>query len=639
MNKVMEIFKKILETILNYLKSILTALSGFFLDMFKNGTTTKELKPVKLNNDNKEKLEKVINDTSGFNENPISRSIFSSDFKVNLEDLEKLIIEEFCEELELEEEKLTKNENDFIKDKAKKIIPILQDYKINKTIFKEEDLVLEIKKLVKEELEIQFKLEQTKKIDVNNLVIIPLIKIKKAEPNYMPSSKPSFLDTKIDKIIEKKKEETIINIPSNNIIGLVPPSPSLDPEPLTRHEDNYETLFRENLDINENNSFSPNLDVIDSNKKEVFTGNKKEITFMPNINIKADTITNNEVTLMNTDNLDIENKNIENEVLENNYIVEVNKEEVQENKINIINEEEIDYETYDLDKVDTFLNNLDNSLKEEIKKEDFEEKNYELLEQQIDNLLKEIYKLKLKKLDPNMNNKLLEQEKKLINLKNNLSDRKQKDIYIENECLNANIMIDDLNALEEHLQRLHIENNIDLQNYLLYNIEELNNMTIEKAKKIEIELLKLKLKKAIHALEFPSLMALSFIRNKYFLFFTGGLFVNRHLKFFDAILKRKNLEFEPEELAHIKNGNDAFNDAILMSQQNLEYLNYLEIETFRKYPDLNTDIEYIRYLNLLKSKLLKQQEKLLKKEKCYQKNNLKLKKKIRKLKKKENLAS
>ena len=84
MNKVMEIFKKILETILNYLKSILTALSGFFLDMFKNGTTTKELKPVKLNNDNKEKLEKVINDTSGFNENPISRSIFSSDFKVNL---------------------------------------------------------------------------------------------------------------------------------------------------------------------------------------------------------------------------------------------------------------------------------------------------------------------------------------------------------------------------------------------------------------------------------------------------------------------------------------------------------------------------------------------------------------------------
>lgn len=112
--------------------------------------------------------------------------------------------------------------------------------------------------------------------------------------------------------------------------------------------------------------------------------------------------------------------------------------------------------------------------------------------------------------------------------------------------------------------------------------------------------------------------------------------VNRHLKFFDAILKRKTIDFELEDISHIKFGSAALESSLFMFQQNIHYLNYLESEAFKKHPELKYDIDYLINLNNLKSKLLRQQERLLKKEKMIEKHNLKLKKKIRKLKKKEN---
>ena len=120
------------------------------------------------------------------------------------------------------------------------------------------------------------------------------------------------------------------------------------------------------------------------------------------------------------------------------------------------------------------------------------------------------------------------------------------------------------------------------------------------------------------------------------MFFTVGLLVNIHLKFFDAILKRKSVDFEPEDISQIKSGSVALESSLFMFQQNIHYLNYLESEAFKKYPELKYDVDYLINLNNLKSKLLRQQERLLKKEKMSEKNNLKLKKKIRKLKKKEN---
>lgn len=207
---------------------------------------------------------------------------------------------------------------------------------------------------------------------------------------------------------------------------------------------------------------------------------------------------------------------------------------------------------------------------------------------------------------------------------------------MEEKNLEVSIINEDLKALEKELELLHIDDKLDLQNFYINNLEELDMMTLDKAKKIEKELLKLKLKKAIHALEIPSLLALPFIRNKYFMFFTGGLFVNRHLKFFDAILKRQVIQYEPEDLTQIRCGSDAFLNALLISKQNVEYLETLEAEAFRKYPELRLDADYIIRLNELKSKLLKQQEKLLKKDAMIKKHNIKLSRKIRKLKKKEN---
>ena len=124
-----------------------------------------------------------------------------------------------------------------------------------------------------------------------------------------------------------------------------------------------------------------------------------------------------------------------------------------------------------------------------------------------------------------------------------------------------------------------------------------------------------------------------FIHNRYFKTLVNHLFVKQQLKFFHSILKHQTLEYEPTPLNHIKNGLSALDDSMYLVEQNIHYLNYLELEAIRKFPELSLDPEFLFYLNGLKIKLMKNQEKMVKKKNVLNKYQIKTKKMIRKLKK------
>lgn len=624
-----EKIKNILKIILNYLKSLLVAIFGFFFDLFNNGKTSNELKPKKLDyikNDDKTIYNNL--DISGYDEEPNSRGINNNiNFSITDIVLEELIIKRFCEELEIEKNDLTELEKDYVESLKEKITPIIKSNLDNKIITNENDLTHEIKKLVVEELEYQFKLEQKNELPPEKVIITPILKRRKEREETTSNSvslsnKVSFIETK-RKLVALTNDKINSPISSNNDeIDIITNIPINNSEKLD--VDYIETLFPTTLDDSNwlTNEYSKKTTSIQENSSITSETSNNYFDIAPPLNNSL------------TGSTLLENVDLNHEKEEPQTILEEKVEEIERlEEFQKLNDE---YQDYNYKKLDEYIQNTTSIFEQESKKEELEDKNYDVLEKQIDTLLNEINKLKLKKLSPTAKKKLLLQENKLLQLKANLNSQKLKDIELEEANLEAAVLNEDLNLLEKELEALHIDDKLDLQNFYINNLEELDMMTTLKAKKIEKELLKIKLKKAIHALEIPSLLALPFIRNKYFMFFTGGLFVNRHLKFFDAILKRKSIQYDPEDLTQIKTGSDAFLNALFLSKQNIEYLETLEMDAFKKYPELRLDADYIIHLNMLKSKLLKQQEKLLKKENMIKKHNIKLNKRIRKLKKKEN---
>ena len=109
----------------------------------------------------------------------------------------------------------------------------------------------------------------------------------------------------------------------------------------------------------------------------------------------------------------------------------------------------------------------------------------------------------------------------------------------------------EINGLQQHLLNLHLDNQIDMTNNLINRIEDLENMSSIRARQIEKQLIKQKLKKAARSATIPALLALPFIRNKYFLYFTGGLIVNRHLTFIGDVFRRQTTPYQEADLTNL----------------------------------------------------------------------------------------
>lgn len=296
MEKLKNIFKKIIDL----LEKFLTAFFGFLEQIFN----TKQSKDINLKaegknlesiNINNNIVNKSSTEGSGFNENP-NTLMFTN------EQLENLIKKVIQEEIELEQ--ITKEEDEFINTLTKEILPLVN--KINK----EDELKEVIKKEVREKLDKQLNNE------INNpivsKIITPLI-IKKGE-KLETNKKDTFLENRKTVLNQKevKKEDIIVDMPFNNMIGTVPPVDldiNTNKQPLIDNSfekqnifnsssiDNNTSIFDNKENIYNDNS---NLDVIDNFKilENNLEANTSDISKIDNTIINNDlessNITNNE---------------------------------------------------------------------------------------------------------------------------------------------------------------------------------------------------------------------------------------------------------------------------------------------------------------------------------------------------------
>ena len=242
----------------------------------------------------------------------------------------------------------------------------------------------------------------------------------------------------------------------------------------------------------------------------------------------------------------------------------------------------------------------------------------------------------LLKYDGKMNEKqklkLKQEQEKLRDSKEHLASKKQEDITKEAKALDETIKEVELSGLQNELKRLHIENQIEMNETLLNRINGLENLTREQVANIDKKMLMKRLNKVSMLMEMSSILALPFVRNKYFFYFTVGLIIDNHFNFINAFFKRKINRYKPADLEQIKQGEDALNSALNMTYKNQIQLEYVVSEALAKYPELADDPLFTNKVNNLRLQLEHNYQKMMKKKNIMEKYHRKTKSQIKILK-------
>ncbi|MBR6133250.1 MAG: hypothetical protein IKQ29_00875 [Bacilli bacterium] len=280
---------------------------------------------------------------------------------------------------------------------------------------------------------------------------------------------------------------------------------------------------------------------------------------------------------------------------------------------------------------------IEKDLDYEIEKEELEDKDYDSIEERINKLLEqlELFLVKNEKvLTTRQKNKIYNEQERLRNIKNSLHNHKEQDISNEAISLEEEITKEEFTGLKKELQKMKLDHQIDLQDNLLSKVEDLDNLTKSQADEIEKRLIKQKLKRALRAVEIPAILSLPFIRNKYFRYFTAGLFVTNHFNFLNGILRHQTANITLPDINSIRQGRDALSNAINLNYENIEYLNYLEQEALKKHPALAHDSEYLLYINNIRYNLSINYNKLLRKQQSIDRHLARINQNAKKLKRK-----
>lgn len=286
-------------------------------------------------------------------------------------------------------------------------------------------------------------------------------------------------------------------------------------------------------------------------------------------------------------------------------------------------------------------NNLNNILyksKIEVAKEELEDKDYEALENEINSLLNKIASEKRKAKNNDNLNKLNRLELEVNDFKNRLEIQKNIDIKKEKDNLECGLHISEIYGLQTELKNIYLDNKNDLKEYSLENVEDLNLLDPNKANDIQKALLIKELKKAKNKAKISNIVTLPFIRNRYFRLFVSGMLVKNHLKMYENILKKQNIEFRESNFNNMLYGHTALNGALSLTVRNLNRLKFLEEMTKSKFPDMAYNVEYKTCVNDLKNTLLSEEEKMLRKKKMIAKYKIESKTLIRE-RKKDNKAA
>lgn len=611
-----------------WIKYFIIILICFIYALFKsdNPKLTKEKKNLQLK---RQELLKKTNPNSLPTTHEDNSLINNSIFTLTEELIKEKIILFYCQEKELKQYELTKKDDEIIKEITKKIIPQIKLEE--KYLKKEEQLEELIKKLGQEELnpppkeikinlsyqkDAQEKTENRLKPKVTNQFISSesiktsssTSELKIAKPIFHPKTKPAYassmpntkqLDqnkevTKESKIVPKttfkNKKRKLTTMPTPRKVAVI----SI---PL------LEILNDANIENKEKTTESqkPN---IESNEKTKVVVEKSFKTLETKEPIKKEA----PIKIKKQENSSL-NKNTENK-----------PEKLM---------------TIDLTSLNKEVNHLVQAKIIEQEKENLEDKNYEEIIGKSDFLLKKIEDFQTLPLTKETQEQLNAKKMQLMKLRENIEIAKAQDITAEEKLLEESITNQELLGLETELQKLYLEHQIDLNNHLIYQAENLENLSKDKLRKVEKDLIKQKIKKTSRTLELPSILLFPFIRNRYFFMFTTGIILNNHLHILDHLLKHKSITYEHPDLESIKKGSDALENALQLTNTNISYLSFLENNILSKYPELSADNEYLIYIDKLKNSLMKNQEKMFKKKEMIRKYNLKYQAKIHKLQKKK----
>lgn len=273
-------------------------------------------------------------------------------------------------------------------------------------------------------------------------------------------------------------------------------------------------------------------------------------------------------------------------------------------------------------------------LKDLLEKEELTIEDYDYIEENIGELTSvlETYKI-LNKLDNLEQEKINEQLNNVHELKESLENTRKEDYKKEESIQNETMKQEEINRVNSLLQEVYSENDKDLSAFSLSSIDDLNNKTEEEIKKLEKELLKVKLRKAAKVLEPSFLVSLPFIRNKYFLYFTTGIFLHNHLGIINSLYERKEASFRPVNISPLMKASEALSNSISITEDNLIKVREIKEKYVDRYPELKYDEDFNKSINKMETKLKSNYTKYVNKEnrlKRIKKRSTKINKNIKK---------
>ncbi len=582
------------------------------------------------------------------------------------DELDRLInecLEEEYKEEELKIKKAPKELKEKIKEFKEEIIYIIKKNATKKQIETREVLKEEIKEIIKEEIKekpLMPKLEDLRKqkeVDPKDVYFLaeplrkglnikkPVIQMPKQEvvlttPDKEEikakiEEKPYFMVQNVDEIPkedfkEEVKKAAIVGgmLGTKAVLDIVTPLPKEEKEEsLTVNRElkldeekpkviNAENVLEAEIVLPKLKELEEQLDTIKEQKKDIpitKKENKERNENIPKVEEQTkEAITKEEVQ------------------------PEVMAEEVSLPKEESLKEEKI------IDKIDSSIleitlasSSIIASAKEETEKKELEEKDYDKKEEQINKMLDDIEVTLLKydgKMSEKQKKKLKKEQDRLRDSKDNLATKKQEDIDREAYLLDETIKEVELTGVQNELRRLHTENQLEMNETLLNRINGLENLTQEQIANIDKKMLMKRLNKVSALMEMSSILALPFIRNKYFFYFTIGLIIDNHFNFINAFFKRRINRYEPANLDQIKQGEDALNSALNMTYKNQVQLEYVVNEALTRYPELANDPLFTNKVNNLRMQLEHSYQKMINKKNTMEKYHRKTKSQIKVLK-------
>ena len=636
--KLIEKIKKFVRWLFRWLKYIVLIIICFIAYLFSGKKSSKlELKKEEMK---KGKAKKNTTDNITTNIDTNKPLIKDSILKLSKEELRKEIINFYCQELEQKELYLTKEDFEIIDILEEKIALVIES-ELTRLHFKNLE-------------EVKEKIEEIGKIELASILDEKILK----EPIITENPKKDTIIQKYTtyKKMEEKKFEKGISKKEDDSPTISRSNPSLTEESVLEKKNSYQkevpptsNISQELLEETPDLTFqTPNIEpeiVLTHPIPDLSEISIEQTSIQPDLieilerEKVSDAPTLSKPIMENFSDAEPERKEftIEKEkTIETKPDTQKEAEKIEEPKEEDKQKEEKKhkYISINLSILETQIAELEHTKNKELEKNDLEDKNYDSLLIKVDTILKEVKEKQKMNLNAKDKQKLKEQELKLENMKSNIENNLTNDLNEEEKWLQDTITEQELVTLAQELKNIHLEHQIDLNHMLINKVEDLENLSKERLSIVERELIKQRLHKICASIELPSILLLPFFRNRYFFFFTTGIFINNHFNLLNSILKHQTIEYQDPVLDHIKKGSDALDEALRLTTTNISYLNNLEQDILRKYPELSLDQEYLSYINNLKYSLMKNEEKMFKKKKMIEKYNLKYKGKARKLKKK-----